>query len=185
MVIGKFGSKTFEVSPQKILTPKDISLAGELNTSTEEAAKKKPATTIKGSGLLKISVETQLLASAGVDVQSEVMSWFAIKDAAIAYPFILCGKAVGQNKFLLTNCSASDYIITKAGGVSAIASALLKLEFTEYLPPGAVKNNSTKKKKSSSAVGVKTAELSASNPYKVPTTEQKAEAKRVNKGMKG
>jgi hypothetical protein len=178
VIIGKFGAKTFEVSPKKILTPKDFSLTGDLNTSSEDASKKKPATTIKGPGLLKISIEMQLLTSAGVDVQSEIDGWMTLKDAAVAYPFILCGKAVSLNSFLLTSCSASDYVISKAASVPYIASASLKLEFTEYLPPGA---QNSKKKKSGSAAGVTNA--SVANPYKTPTTVQKAAVKRVNKGM--
>jgi hypothetical protein len=177
VVIGKFGAKTFEVSPRKILTFKDFSLSGDLGTSAEEASKKKPATTVQGPGLLKISVETQLLAQAGVNVQAEIDGWMALKDAAVAYPFILCGKAVSLNSFLLTSCSASDYVIAKAAAAPYIASASLKLEFTEYLPPGA----QSAKKRVTSPAGV--TNTSVGNPYKAPSTVQKAETKRVNRGM--
>lgn len=181
MIIGKFGPKTFETARNKILTFRDFSVSGDLNTSTEEASQKKPATTVKGPGLLKINAELQLLIRFGVDVQAEIDSWFAIKDSKITYPFILCGKAISLNSFLLTNCDGSDYVIAKSGSASILASAVLKLEFTEYLPPGASKSSSGK---SNGAAGVKSS-VSVSNPYKVPATTQKATAKRVNKGMSG
>jgi hypothetical protein len=180
VVIGKFGAKTFEVSPQKILTPKDFSLSGDLATSSEDAAKKKPATTINGPGLIKISAEVQLLASAGIDVRAEIDSWFALKDASVAYPFILCGKAVSLNSFLLTSCDTSDFVISKAASAPYIASATLKLEWQEYLPPGA---QSSAKKKTGSAVGLTVTNVSS--PYKVPTAAQKATEKRVNERMSG
>ncbi len=180
MVIGKFGTKTFEVSSNKIYTFNDFSLSGELNTSTEEASKKKPATTIKGPGLLKISMEMQLLASAGIDVRSEIDAWTAIRDAGTAYPFILCGKAISLNSFLLTSCSASDCVILKAAGAPYITSASLKMDFDEYVPPGT--KSSSKKKSSNSAKGVKSS-TQVSNPYKVPTSTQKAAAKRTNVKM--
>jgi len=181
VIIGKFGPKTFETTQNKILTFRDFSVSGDLNTSTEEASQKKPATTVKGPGLLKINAELPLLARFGVNVRTEIDSWFAIKDSKITYPFVLCGKAVSLNSFLLTNCESSDYVITKAGAALVIASAVLKLEFTEYLPPGASKSSGGN---SNGAAGVKSS-VSVSNPYKVPTTTQKAAAKRVNKGMSG
>lgn len=182
MVVGKFGPKTFEVSKNRICTFRDFSVSGELEVSSEEAAKKKPATTVKGPGLLKIGFEVPLLAAAGISVQSEIDSWMAVKDAGKDYPFILCGKAVSLYGFLLTNCAASDYVISKVSGAPVLVSAVLKLEFTEYLPPGV--GSSGSKKKKSSAAGVK-ANIGVSNPYKVPSTTQKGNAKRVNKGMTG
>lgn len=176
MVVAKFGPKTFEVSANKILTFDDFELTGDLDTSSEEASKKKPATTIKGPGLLKISLSVKLSALLGVDVQAEIDSWLSLKDSSVAYPFILCGKAVSLNGFLLKSGSASDYVITKVAGAPFLASASLKLEFEEYLSPGAQPGA----KKTGGATGVTEA---AANPYKAPTTVQKSAAKRTNKGM--
>lgn len=190
MLVGKFANKTFEVSPKKILTFKDFSVSSELETDSGEASKKKQTTTIKGLGLLKISMEIQLQATLGVDVRSEIEDWFAMKDAAVAYPFILCGKAVSLNSFLITSCTQSDLEITPIASKPVITYASLKLEFTEYLPPGAqsstktTKISSTKSTKSTKkAKGISTESIQVANPYKVPTSVQKASAKRSNKGM--
>ena len=184
MIVGKFGNKTFEVSPNRILTPRDISISGDLSTSEEETSGKKPATTIKGPGLTKISMEIQLLAVAGVDVQSEIDSWTAVKDSATAYPLILCGQAVSLNKFLLTSCGTSDLVITKIAGAPVPVFALLKLEFSEYLPPGAQKSTSSGKKSTAKNTAAGLVGQRAANPYKMPTSTEKAAAKRTNEGMK-
>ena len=183
MIVGKFGNKIFEVTNKKMLTFNSFSLDGDLNTSTEEASKKKPATTIKGPGLLKIGLELRLIASDGVNVKSEIDDWFNLKDCAIAYPFILCGHTVGLNKFLITNCSASDFVISRIANLPIVLAASLKLEFSEYLPPGAVNKSKSKPANKSKTVGIKMSSNKISNPYKVPTSAQKSSAKRVNKGM--
>ncbi|TQI66727.1 phage tail protein [Clostridium sp. KNHs216] len=181
MIVGTFGNKIFEVSSSKILTPRDISVSGELNVSTEDTSGKKPTTTIKGPGLEKVGLELRVLATAGNSAQTEIDSWKALRDAAVAYPLVLFGKAVSLNKFLLTNCSASDYVVIKIAGAASIAAATLKLEFSEYVPPGAQK--STAASKAASAAGLSAAAVK--NPYKVPTTAQKASQKRENERMSG
>lgn len=184
MIIGKFGDKVFEVSQNRIYTPRDISISGDLNTSEEDSSGKKPSTTIKGTGLTKVSIELQLLAAAGVDVRSEIDSWTAVKDSATAYALILCGKAVGLNKFLLTGCGASDLVITKASGLPVAVSAVLKLEFLEYVRPGAQKSAAAKGK-AAKGVAAGLAGQVITNPYKMPSSVEKSTAKRTNEGMNG
>lgn len=183
MVIGKFGSKIFEVSPSKINVPKSLSISGELNTETEDASGKKPATTIKGPGLIKISAELRLLAAAGLDVQAELDAWTALRDAAKAYPFILCGKAVSLNSFLLTSCEESDDVIVPIAGSPTKVAATVKLDWEEYLPPGKQKSGTTSSTSNSSAAGL----VSVSTPaaYQTPTSAEKASVKRNNFGMNG
>jgi hypothetical protein len=169
------------VSPSKLYTPNDLQISGDLNTSTEEASGKKPTITIKGPGLIKISAEVVLLASAGVDVQSEIDEWMAIKDSAVSYPFLLCGKAVSLNKFLLTSCAASDYAIVPINNTPTMVKAALKLEWEEYLPPGVKNSTVSAAKTRSSAPGLMEAKTPAA--YQTPPAEQKAEAKRNNVQM--
>ncbi|MVB11084.1 hypothetical protein CAFE_17860 [Caprobacter fermentans] len=182
MILGSFGGKSFEVSSSKLNTPNDLQISGDLNTSTEDASGKKPATTIKGPGLIKISAEIILLASAGVDVRAEIDGWMAIKDAAVSYPFLLCGKAVSLNQFLLTSCSASDYAVVPINNTPTMVKATLKLEWEEYLSPGAQKSDAASAVKTkSSAPGLTEAKTPAA--YKTPAAAQKAEVKRNNVQM--
>lgn len=188
MIVGKFGPKVFEVSPYKIYTFNDFQVGSELETSTEDTAKQKQPTTIKGLGLLKSSMELKLLASAGINVDSEANSWFALKDSAAAYPLIICGKALSLNPFLLTSCTESDVVILPIASRPTIVSVTLKLEFLEYIPGRASSSakkgtSSAKAKKQKQAKGVSSEDISITNPYQTPTTAEKAAVKRPNERM--
>lgn len=184
MVVGSFGGKAFEVSLSKLNTPNKLNISSDLDTSTEEASGKKPTTTIKGSGLIKISAEVPLIASAGVNVQTEIDGWMTLKDAAVAYPFVLCGKAVSLNKFLLTSCSESDCVIVPINNEPKLVKATLKLEWEEYLPPRVQKHSTTSVAKTAGAApGLIAVETPAA--YQTPTCTEKAEAKRNNVQMAG
>lgn len=181
MLVGKFGPKSFEVSSKKILTFHDLTVSGELETESGNAVGKVKTTTVKGIDPLKISLELTLQTVLGVDAEEEMYGWFALKDASIPYPFVLCGRALSLHKFLLTNCDASDFGITPAGLSPRITSVKLKLQFQEYVPPGAQSSTakkSTSKKSPKSAKGISTEVIQAADPYKVPTSAEKAAAKR-------
>ena len=176
MVVGKFGNRTFDVLPTRIFTPSDISISGELETSTEDASGKKPSTTIKGPGLEKVSLEFKLLAVAGIDIQAEKDAWEAIRDAGTPYPLVLFGRAVSLNKYLLISVSLSDVAGTKANGQAVMSVATLKLDFDEYVAPGAKKSSGSKTSQKTSAPGL--ASQTVANPYKVPSADEKSTAKR-------
>lgn len=176
MVIGKFGDKRFTVSASKIITFDQLSLSGALRTSTEDAVGKKPTTTIKGASLLKLSITSILNYALGVDVQRELDEWLTIEESGKAYPFILCGKAVSLNKFLLSDCKIDDVVISRIRGRPAIVSAKLSLSFIEYLPAGL--QPSAKSAFTGGAVtGVHMVE---NNAYQMPTAQDKADLKRIN-----
>lgn len=185
MVVGSFGSKVFEASAKKILTFKEFTLSSELDVESGDAVGKKPTSTIKGVGLLRANIMVSLVAALGVDVWSEVKSWFAVKDAAQPYPLVICGESVSANRFLLIDVGLSDVVTSIRDGAVYYAAATVKLEFREYLPPGA--QTSTAAKSASSANSAKGVASSGSgsvvNPYKVATSTQKAAAKRTNTGM--
>ena len=65
-----FGSKTFEVSTDKIYTPSDISLSESLSYEEQERAGDKPAIYIKALGALSQTLTVKLDAR-WVDVQQE------------------------------------------------------------------------------------------------------------------
>lgn len=188
MIVGSFGNKIFEASSKKILTFKEFTLSSELDVESGDAVGKKPTSTIKGVGLLKANLSIPLLASLGVDVWGEVKSWLAVKDAAQAYPLVICGEAISTNRFLLVDVGLSDVSTAIRDGAVYYAAATVKLEFREYLPPGAQTSTAAKSSSSTSkAKGITASGTAASgsvvNPYKVATSTQKAAAKRTNTGM--
>lgn len=179
MDVGKFGTKLFTVSSSKVLTFSDFEISSSLNTSAGESKGKKPTTTVKGPGLLKVPLTLDLSARLGIDVQAEIDSWIAILNAGKPFPLILCGKAVSVNQFLLDSCKASDMEIVKVGCKPLLAKAKLSLNFTEYLPPG-VQASTALTGTTTTATG---STLTINSVYSVPSAEEKSTLKRNNPGM--
>lgn len=180
MIIAKFGAKVFEVSPTRIYTPSDFSITGDLNTAENDSDGKKSTLTVKGPSARKVSISLLLKLVAGVNVQSEIEQWYAVLDAGTSWPLIWCGKEVSLNKFLLTSCNASDYVVVPSGNVPVVTEAKLKLDFTEDVADGTSSTSGKKtaaQKTKAAAPGL--AGQTVSNPYKVPTAAQKSAAKRT------
>ncbi len=178
MQVGKFGTKLFTVSSSKILTFSDLEISSSLSTSAGEVKGKKPTTTIKAPGLLKVPLTLDLHAGLGVGVQAEMDSWFAVLNAGKPYPLIICGRAVSVNSFLLDSCKASDLEIAPIGRKPLLTRAKLSLNFTEYLPPG------VQAAAASGMAGAATGStLTANSAYSVPSAAEKAALKRNNPGM--
>ncbi len=179
MQVGKFGTKLFEVSASRVYTFDNLNISGSLRTESGDAASKKPPTTVKGAGLLKLSLTLKLQAAFGVDVRQEVEDWLALLDAGKAYPFILCGRAVSVNSFLLVSVKQQKPLIVGIGRQAVLTSCELALEFTEYLPPGIQLGSGT------NAGTAGSSGLHAANPYEMPDSLEKAMRKRENPGMSG
>lgn len=141
MAIAIFGKKTFQVSGKRIYTFNDFTLGSQLNTESQDVAGKKPSTYIKGADLNSMAFSIPLDASLNVNVRAEYENWEAIKDAGIAYPFILGGRPISRNKWLLKNVDLSDVQIDLKGNM---LKAILKVQFEEYVRPGSAKSTTGK-----------------------------------------
>jgi hypothetical protein len=146
MPIAVFASKTFNVSRDKVYTFDGLTLSSSLNVESQDVEGKKPSTYVKGSGLNAMSFNIPVKIELGYNPRAEYDAWEAIKDKAVAYPFILGGKPVGVNKYLLKSVSLNNTLADNKGN---ILSGTLQLEFEEYVRQGS-KTNST----SSSSPGV-------------------------------
>lgn len=180
MIIAKFGAKIFEVSPTRICTPNDFSISGDLNTAENDTDGKKSTLTVKGPSARKVSIGLLLKLVAGINVQSEIDQWYGVLDAGTPWPLIWCGKEVSLNKFLLTGCNASDYVVVPSGTTPVVTEAKLKLDFTEDVSSGTASTAGKKtaaQKAKAAAPGL--AGQTVANPYKVPTAAQKSTAKRT------
>lgn len=185
MPIAVFGPKVFEVTQSKIYTFDGFQYSSNLNTDKQDAAGKKPSTLNKGPGLDAFGITIVLDAAFGVNPRREIDDWLAIKDAGIAYPFILGNRPFGQNKWLLVDVQATVQAIDNAGN---ILRAEVSLKFDEYVRPGsaaakASAGGSSKKKSSgkASAPGIKLPPLSG--PVNLLGSQDKATAKRKNPNM--
>lgn len=149
MAIATFGSKMFSVSRNKIYTPDDISFSQELDIETQAVEGKKPATYIKGIGLIPLSFKLRLDARF-VIVSNEIDWWNKTLVAKVPQVFTLGGKTISKNKFLLKSVEVDNLIVGKGG---AYLKADLNLQFEEYVSPGYKKASTSSGGKSSGGKG--------------------------------
>lgn len=179
MPIAVFRNKTFQVSGTRINTFDGLSWGGDIQVEEQEKLNSKPSTYIKGVGLDSMSYEIRLSWDLGMNVRKEIEEWEAIKLSMQPAIFMLGNKPLGANKWLLKSTNISN---TKINNKGNLLSAVLKLEFAEFVRPGSVGTSSSSKsstKVSSKSSSKKAVAVSANlNPsnyiYKPPTkTEQK------------
>ncbi len=140
MAVAIFSKKTFQVSSSRIYTLNDFSLNSSLNTESQDVAGKKPSTYVKGGALESMSFNIPVGTSLGINARLEYESWKSIMEAGRAYPFILGGRPVGVNKWILKSVALSN---TKIDSKGCILSAVIDVEFEEYVRPGSAQGSST------------------------------------------
>lgn len=133
MPIAVFGTKSFQVSSNKIYTFDGFKLSGDLQTEAQDLAGQKPSTYIKGPGLESISFSIILDSCFGIDVMQEINDWRAIRDAAVPQVFILGTTPLSKNKWLLKSVEVDAKVIDSNGNIH---KAILTLSFEEYVRPG-------------------------------------------------
>lgn len=183
MPIAVFGQKVFQITQNKIYTFDDLQYGSSLDTEKQDATGKKPSTYNKGPGLNSLSIKILLDASLGINPRKEIEEWEEIKDAGIAYPFILGSRPLGKYKWLLVDVQATIQIIDNAGN---ILKAEVSLKFDEYVRPDSASSSSkssSSKKSSSKAYspGVQLAPISGEVNLLGP--QDKSGLKRKNPNM--
>ena len=131
-MIASFGSKTFEVSTDKIYTPSDISLSESLSYEEQERAGDKPAIYTKALGALSQTLTVKLDAR-WVDVEQEFTWWLVKMRTAGPETLMLGSRAWGAGKALLTKVDLSSLVIA---GDGSYRSGVLSLSFIEYAAEG-------------------------------------------------
>lgn len=131
-MIASFGSKTFEVSTNKIYTPSDISLSESLSYEEQERSGDKPSIYVKALGALSQTLTVKLDAR-WVDVQQEVTWWLVKMRTAVPETLMLGSRAWGAGKALLTKVDLSGVVIA---GDGSYRSGVLSLSFIEYAAEG-------------------------------------------------
>lgn len=145
MITAKFGSKSFEVSSNKIYTPDGISISEELDLEETAVSGAKPTVKVKGIKLQDLDFDVRLDARF-VDVKNEISYWKKILLAKTAQAFSLGNYSIG--KFLLTKVGIKSIAIGKNG---VYLSATISLSFKEYNAPA---TTTTAKKSSSTSIKI-------------------------------
>lgn len=131
-MIASFGTKAFEVSYKKIMTPSDISVSEKLSYSKQERAGDKPAIYVKGLDAMEIGLSLKLDARF-VDVAQEITFWLVKMRAAVPEKLTIGSQTWGSWKALLTEVSVGGVNILGDGTYSA---ATISLSFVEYVAAG-------------------------------------------------
>jgi|GEM_PF-1214700 hypothetical protein len=181
MPIAVFGSKVFEITDSKIYTMDGLQYGTTLETEKQDAEGKKPSTYNKGPGLNSFSFTLKLDVTQGVNPRREMESWEQIKDASVAYPFILGRSPLGLgNKWLLVDIQASNSVIDNQGNMLKVD---LQMKFDEYVRPGSAETSKSSSKKSRGSKNVSVPGLEPMDYVSSYGPEDKTDYKRSNPGM--
>ncbi len=145
MSVASFGTKVFEVNGDKIYTFEDFQYSSSLKTEKQDSTGSKPSTYKQGPELDSISFKLKLDVSFGINPRSEWEEWKSIMESGSAYPFILGGKPLGSNNFLLVGVKPSNFNIDNNGNILGVE---LDLSFDEYVREGTEKTSKSSKSKS-------------------------------------
>ncbi len=175
-MIATFGGKVFTVSHTKIYTFKDLKYGAKLETEKTDVQGAKPSTTIKGQGLDSLSCVVILSGDLGVNPRQEIDDFRRILAAAKPDFFVLGGRPLGDNRWLLVDLQAPFEDINNAGQVGR---SELTLTFEEYVRQGATATTDA------AATGVPgaAAGITINNPYDYAVAAQnKSDLKRSTTG---
>jgi hypothetical protein len=128
--IAQFGNKTFNVSGNNIYTFDGFTKSSSVSTESQEVSGGKPSTHIKGDNLDTLGFNISLNNRFGIDVRAEIEEWEKIKNSHQAQMFILGGKSISKNKYMLKSVDILETVIDNKGNMR---SAKLTLSFEEYV----------------------------------------------------
>lgn len=158
----------------------EFSQTMSLSVDTKEQTSGKPLSTIKGAELEQMEISLQINRYSGIVPEEFIETLRSFVEEGTPSPFILAGKPVGKNNWVLTGVSISDVVLGKKGKILSAAAALT---FQEYVPD-------TFKAAAVATGGVapaqKTSSIAVSDPYKVQTASKQTKASLKRKqGVQG
>lgn len=131
MAIGNLGATiTFEVSDKKVLTFNNLSRTVKGRWATHNIILSKPKSEFLGSDLEGLTFKIFLSAMHGVKPRTTLETIEKAVRKGTALDFIVGGKKVGSNKWVITNVSETwDCVLSKG----ELASANVTLTLQEYV----------------------------------------------------
>lgn len=113
-----------------------VSVSSSISKSSSEVLNQKPATQVKGPGLIKVDLTLKLHQSLfHQDILEEHKKWISLQESGQASPLLVGGSQYAQNPMLLAECKLSN---PQYGYEGQILSAELSLSFQEYIPAAEV-----------------------------------------------
>lgn len=164
----KWYTRTFEVSPKKVLPVTGFTTSYKMKSDTNDDTSGTTKTNTRGRAPEEPSFQVKYLAAMGMNPRTEFTNWRAVvgkKD----YLYI-GGTQYGKNKFELVSVDVSDVLLDNKGRT---IQAVCKLNFIEDLP---TPKKSTSKTSSSSKL--------KSNSKGSKTQAKSAKASKTDKKLK-
>lgn len=168
--LAKWGSKTFEISPNKIVPLLSLSTSFSRKEDENNDTSGKASTNTRGMELQPISFDTQYSYSTGTDPIEEIEDWknqFNVKA-----PLYINGKQFGPDLLELESVNISDAMLDNQGHFLQVTVSISLKEYIEPTTKASKKNKSSKK--TSTKSGAKNAK-----PSKTAKKNKKTKLKRV------
>ena len=131
MAIGNLGKTiTFEVSDEKVLTFNNLSRTVKGRWTTHNIVQDKPKSQFIGPDLDGITFEVFLSAMHGVKPRKTIETIENAVSQGTVMPFVLGGKKIGSNKWVITSVSEKWNCVYSKG---ELAEAKVSLTLQEYV----------------------------------------------------
>lgn len=108
-------------------------MKASIAAEAQEKENDKPSTYIKGFNLETLSFSITVFKQKNIDPLSEFNSWKKILYSKKPHQFILGGKKLGSNNFLMKDVSMEE---TKIVGNGEIVKMVIAIELEEYVRAG-------------------------------------------------
>lgn len=126
--IGNLGKLiTFEVSSKKVFTFNDMSRKASGRWAQHEVIKGKPKSEFLGAGLQEVSLSILLSSTLGIKPRKTLECIVKAVEKGEHFTFVLGGKPVSKNKWIITEVSETwDVILSKGELIQAKAELSLQ-----------------------------------------------------------
>ena len=128
-MIGSLGFIVFETSRERIRTFNDLKRSGNARWATHEIMGQKPVLEFLGPGAEQISLTMRFDITLGVKPADMLATLRATRDVGLATPFILGGKPVSDNLWVIESINESWQHIDNAGRLLVAEVEVVLLEY--------------------------------------------------------
>lgn len=128
-MIGSLGFIVFETSRERIRTFHDLKRSGNARWATHEIMGQKPVLEFLGPGAEQISLTMRFDITLGVKPADMLTTLRATRDVGLATPFILGGKPVSDNLWVIESINESWQHIDNQGRLLVAEAEVVLLEY--------------------------------------------------------
>lgn len=170
-MIASFGGLVFKKSLDGFIPLSDFEQSFGLDTDVQDQANAKPSTLVKGPSLEEMGFTLRVYRQLGVTPEQYIAQLRSIMAAAVPQKFVLGGKPVGDNLWLLKEIAITE---VRLNGKGEMLTAVIALSFEEFVRPGVAQVTGAA---AGSSPGVS---FAVDDAYKVSTStaEEKTQLKR-------